>query len=63
MVSMQMNRRIAERMTPFDHTPKQVGMRQCETRYPTQGFYCHDRGIIKEAYAIPQDVASGSLHK
>jgi hypothetical protein len=58
-----MNRRIAERMTPFDHTPKQVGMRHCETRYPTQVFYRIDRGIINEAYAIPQNVASGSLHE
>jgi hypothetical protein len=57
MVGMQMNWRIAERTAPFDHTPKQVGVRHCKTRYPTQGFYCLDRGIINETYAIPQDVA------
>src|SRR3990170_4265038 len=63
MVGMQVDWRIVERAAPLNHASNQVGMGDCQARYPTQVPYRLDGGIIDKADTIPQDISAGCLHK
>jgi hypothetical protein len=63
VILMHMNGHTAERMTPFNHASNKVGMGDRQARNSTQLLSRLAGGIINEADAVPQYVASGCLHK